>query len=453
MNQPETIKRNKTAKSKYVAKGSYGCVVSPALPNSVNGTWKEYPTNISKLFFRKNNYNSALNKQKRVYNLTKNKGHQIFPYDFKNYKWRNLSNANQKSCIGNSKIRPENDVYPVRMPNLGVDIFTLLKNPDAAKELLKVPIPTLFEQIQKVMEQVHNLNQVQKLNHGDIRETNIMIDPKTGVLTLIDFDFLLPFDEFFQKYRDYGFFGFYNNPPESFIYYFLDLIGEYIEHKMAGMPVPEIYKKLGPVIVNYITKNQSIFRDYIQRQNKFFRDSNGIHLTTNELFNSLLFNIQYIGDYTLEYVVQNQINEINEVIIWYVYRFILSQTIDSYGLGFSFLILISQVYGAEVLRGNAGLQKLAELYGSVGKTYTSEELLIILNSLRELYNEVLLPMIQSNISDRILLEPALETIKTIDVSSLKKNIINSKPITRRNYPALPRSPINNTRKTKRHKTI
>ena len=81
-NSPPPIPHNLA----YVAKGSYGCVIKPALPNRADNSeqWTQYPKYVTKLFFHKNDMKKASKNSKRVYNLLgRNKGHKTHKYNHK----------------------------------------------------------------------------------------------------------------------------------------------------------------------------------------------------------------------------------------------------------------------------------------------------------------------------------------------------------------------------------
>lgn len=201
--------RNKAA---YVAKGGFGCVVKPALDNVVGGVKKSFPGNVSKLFKTENSYNEALAFSNKAYNIMgKNEGQKLSRYE-KKFKGSNLRRATRRGC----KILGDKPLYVVRMKDLGKDIAHI---EDYYKELREVPFLTMMEQIVKLFRQVH-LAYTAGYVHGDIRETNIMANPTTGVLTLIDFDWFMPKGDFFNEYYDA--LGFYSNPPESLVVYELE---------------------------------------------------------------------------------------------------------------------------------------------------------------------------------------------------------------------------------------
>lgn len=183
--------------------GGFGVVFKPALPNTNEaGVLHEYPDNVTKVFIESENRDKILELAPRLDHLIgPDEGHRINTYK-KSYKGRNVSEAIRRKL----RIRESNNIFPIRMPDLGVSIG---KADTKKGDIRKVPIPTIIDQVIKVLKQVQTLQHNGSI-HGDIRETNVMIHPTTGTITIIDFDLLKPANIFRHN-------GMYNNPPESLI--------------------------------------------------------------------------------------------------------------------------------------------------------------------------------------------------------------------------------------------
>ncbi len=194
------------AATRFVSRGSFGCVVEPALPNeNETGTWTQFPRNVSKLFRNRENYNAALQHTRKAQNLMgHNRGHRMNTYRH-NYKTANsLPHHIRKSC----SLEKGEPIWVARMPHLGVSLWEIDYIPNRTK-LRRIPVAIIVQQVWKLLTQVHAIYKAAHI-HGDIRETNIMIDPETGVMTLIDFDWLLPANQYLAEYP----LGYYSNPPE-----------------------------------------------------------------------------------------------------------------------------------------------------------------------------------------------------------------------------------------------
>lgn len=195
-------------KTKYLGKGSFGCVVQPALPNvNESGQWTQYPQNVSKIFRSKNEYNLAMTRTRKAHNIMgKNKGHRLNTYKHKYTTANNLPNNVRKNC----KFEIGEPIHVSKLPYLGISVWDAKDN---IPLLQTIPFSKLVQQIQKLFTQVQSLQKANYI-HGDIRQQNVMIDPKTGDMTIIDFDWLLPYEEFMNSYPP----GFYSNPPESLLF-------------------------------------------------------------------------------------------------------------------------------------------------------------------------------------------------------------------------------------------
>lgn len=227
-----------------LGRGSYGCVVDPALPNlAADGSWTSYPGNVTKLFKDKRNYESAVRKSQVAYNVLGRQENQRFnPYSYNKWKFNKLSAAAKEKCKTSY-----GRAYPLRMPNLGVSLVDAIeKNPDVKAHLASLNPAVIVAECIRMIENVRTIYTAGYI-HGDIRETNVMIHPETGHMALIDFDWLYPIDQFKREYRD-GF-GFYNNPPEA-------LFMHVVRHGMAMR-----WEDIGPEMEDEVNKYFKIHQD------------------------------------------------------------------------------------------------------------------------------------------------------------------------------------------------
>ena len=191
-----------------LGKGSYGCVFEPALSNKNNtNTVREFPGEVTKVFYQKSAYNKAMRNRNILPLLGPNAVYPITGYKRKIVA-SNIARKTRRNCN-----IPYNDgemMYGIHMPNLGISIGSLPRNIIAIDMLRQLPYNTLFSQFRKLMKQILNLRE-RHFVHGDVRETNILIHPEHGNMTLIDFDWLMPWNEFKKTYPG----SFYSCPPES----------------------------------------------------------------------------------------------------------------------------------------------------------------------------------------------------------------------------------------------
>jgi len=295
-NNEDNSDKNKAA---YVAKGSYGCVVKPALENEVEGVKKQYPGDVSKLFKDQDNYDDAIEASDKAYTIMeRNEGHKVHVYS-KKFRASNLRKNTRKACkfLGHQKL------YPVRMKNLGKDIGGL---ETYYKEVRKIPFETVFEQIVKVFHQVYLAHKAGYI-HGDIRQTNIMVDPKTGILTLIDFDWFKPKKDFFYGYQNA--LGFYSNPPESLVYWKLE------ESTISSHAFEE--KQNSYRVANNTLRVQDI--------------------TRSEMADATASNVKYLMEV-------KEIGKVDPSEQYKALQEVLFDTFDSYGLGITMQYFVNIMY-------------------------------------------------------------------------------------------------------------
>jgi serine/threonine protein kinase len=112
-----------------------------------------------------------------------------------------------------SKRVGRDEIFGLRMPHKGVSVKHLIEK-GIIGSLRAVPIQIIMDQVCKLIHQIKHLVASGYI-HGDIRDTNILVDPGTGIFTIIDFDWFDPKATFFSEY--FGNFGFYSNPPETLL--------------------------------------------------------------------------------------------------------------------------------------------------------------------------------------------------------------------------------------------
>ena len=341
---------------KNLGVGGFGCVVEPALPNRIDSGWTNYPKNVSKLYFRSEDAKQAVKKSESLYKFLKNDGHKMMNQSL-TYKGSNISPNLRKKCgFARNSI-----ITATRMPYLGVSIKDL---PPVYKQFHRFPVQTIFSQFLKLIQQVDSLNE-QGYVHGDIRETNIMANPSTGILTLIDFDWLLQKDIFFPKYSEH--LGFYNNPPESLLY-------ENVKY----------YLRRGELVPN---ENPQAIHLYVTHNNMFtFRQYTGKILSSMNVHQANIQNIQ-------------QFSKIRTIEEYYDELF---PSFDSYGLGCTLLEFCRYVYPYNV--------SMKDMFGS---QYSEEEVKIVESYIRRLYDTILLPMIDLHMLSRLTIESAYTRMKQL----------------------------------------
>ncbi len=318
--------------------GTYGFVVKPAIPNKINDKNVKFPNNVTKIFYRKKNYNDLMKKTQKIKNVIgNNKGQRINSYK-KQVTARNLSYDAYDELVKHNLYATRNkNLYAVHMPNLGLDVVSVLDNEYI--KLHKFSFSHILQQIHKLFSQTYNLYKNQYI-HADIRETNVMVNVNTGDFTIIDFDWFDSFDGFYNRYRNN--FGFYNNPPECLL---IDNLDNLI---MLTLNVSEITEdKLKNSIIN-----MNKFREYCNRLFRNFQDYwveveiNEVHELEQKILKDLVNSAKYLFELAdpdnPEYFIKNG-NEIK----FNKKKFVIDNILpyfDNFGLGLTISTLLSFVY-------------------------------------------------------------------------------------------------------------
>lgn len=386
----------------FIGKGSYGCTVKPAFKNKdEKGNWHEYPDNITKLFFKESDQEKAYQSQTRIKELLKNEGLRINKYKFSDFQGVGLPPTIRTQCFG-SKV-PEK-LYPVRLPNLGKDMLTY--NEELISKYRRIPLKTILEQMNKVIQQTATLYK-NGLIHGDLREPNIMINPETGRITMIDFDLLAEKDIFFQGY--FPAFGFYNNPPECLLMDTLHILYNAFENVTMLQQFFNSY-----FLGEKMNKNSKLMK-YMNTHNNMKHTD--VYYANRDFTPQMLFNCFY---YALEKLKKEcravpgmalgvpQINALRKCFFDMVAPYF-----DGYGVAMTFLEFISYVYGRLVFFAYDATTKgqVIEMMRDTrmfdgDKKYSMEETEILFDSLRKFVFEVLMPMNDIYIGRRITIEEA-----------------------------------------------
>lgn len=304
---PNTTRIN-TRDPRYVAHGSYGCVVNPAYPN-INDTGKivEFPNQISKIFKSKRNYDKSMSTAQKVYEFTNAPEHKQYAYR-RTFKIRNISPPLRMACGLNEKHEDEN-IYVMRQKNLGISIHQLKYRPDIINELRRVPLRTILASI------IKTANHIQKWRmegyiHGDIRETNVVIDLH-GNISIIDIDLFETAPRFMYTYKH----SYYSNPPETIAIDDLDIRKNYY---LAGIKLHPIdkdgyaknYNKHWRFGVNDKISNDDIFKIVTNNVNNTLkREAINIGFKNNKEYRAYIY-----GRLAMEYDTWGYAQSIRELL-------------------------------------------------------------------------------------------------------------------------------------------
>lgn len=183
-----------------VPTGAYGLILPPQSIQGID------PAHVTKVFHTKKAYDAFLTKMDMIRAIFQGDPYYLaYPFDhvptLKNVpdQYRHLvSRQFIRNATRNKKVEPHDQpIYAVHMPHLGVDLTHL---PSILGRLRSIPVPIMLTHMYELLEKVAMLWNHGYI-HGDVRTPNIMIQPETGKLTLIDFDWLMDVREFADKYR------------------------------------------------------------------------------------------------------------------------------------------------------------------------------------------------------------------------------------------------------------
>jgi ankyrin repeat protein len=202
---------------KVIGSGGFGAVIMPALPNKNDaGNPQQFGKNtLTKIMLQQKNYTKSLQNAKNIYNKVPSLAIPYTPYEHK-YKESNIQNiqgipgvSKNMATFLQGKAASKDGIYAIRMPNLGSSMADIENSPALLQKVRNMPIDKLCYNVLKLFYIVRNIKDSGYI-HGDIRETNVLWNLDTGVFTIIDFDWLMKKDNFFQRFS-----YFYSHPPEE----------------------------------------------------------------------------------------------------------------------------------------------------------------------------------------------------------------------------------------------
>ena len=357
--------------------GTFGIVIKPALPNRN----VKYPTNVTKIFKEKSNYNKAIKNANNITRKFSKLKTAVSPY-IQSYKIRNLP-LNIKKKVTNFINNSNNDhkLHMMRLENLGVSIADIEKSSEKYRRLRTMPYKKICQEIYSCMAVVKEIYDSGYI-HGDIRETNVLFNFDTSELNIIDFDWLLPFNEFRDEYPIF----FYSHPPECLAIY--------------GRGIT----KSDPIFI--LKKSKEYIKSIYERYEASY-DIYDIDESTNTLI-----------EFSKRPDIALDISNGNLLSVLYKLFDIAKDFIDSYGLALSINDLLFQAWvGTESLIYDKGLAK------NIGGTSTEEEF----NKFNEMrlfmFNELIPNMKHSDYTKRWNIEVSMsktaEKMRALDIDVIE----------------------------------
>lgn len=322
--------------------GAYGVVVSPALENTdETGAPIPFPGMVSKIMVHKNVYEKAFYNSQVIQSSIPELHIPINPYQ-KQFKFQNMSgNVQTKLRQIEPSLQDSSSLYVVRMPDLGVSIHKIIREPQLYRQYRQVPVQTMAAEMLKCMRIVQSIGS-KGMIHGDIRDTNVLLNVYTGTMTIIDFDWFMSQENFLKEYKKP-----YYSFPLDLLYSLKQVSPEYFatvgidgtpflsgREKFANYCLqtpPDVYEQFVKGIVNHLIQPQNAIPDDLYYSYLF--DKNFYHSN---------YKIQCIDGFIQYYeVLNNHKNKKDDIIEAFCNRSV--ETYDSFGLAMTFRLLLNQV--------------------------------------------------------------------------------------------------------------
>lgn len=196
--------------------GGFGAVFTPAFPDDppFEGDSSDF---VTKLFFRDRDYKKAI--ENNAPRLARNVPSLHIPYQAytRKYVGGDLPESlrkeieeylqQQKGDPSCCTISLDSPIHMIRMPKLGTALDLI--DEDTYES---IPLEVRLREIYKVMNVVKAIGDSGYI-HRDIRVPNVLINPTSGTMTIIDFDLLMPMAESHAGRPK----PWYNIPPEALI--------------------------------------------------------------------------------------------------------------------------------------------------------------------------------------------------------------------------------------------
>lgn len=335
--------------------GSYGMVISPALPNTIHGKQYRFPNQVTKLIYLKKTRKNTLNTANTIRREVPELYYNILPYE-RPVTLSNISNPeiktklkeriSKKAHVSVNTLTNNTELYPVRMKDMGYSIGSYydsvyrLPGGDLYKSILRIPFRTILQNMSNLAGIVNTMYE-RGYAHLDIRETNVLVNPNSGELHIIDFDFFMKLSNYYTKYTNI----FYAHPVEEAILKIQDnrdVLETIMMNPIDFTHIPKVlYKKLYKIIEPQCTVLYHGFQPFSGPSVNEFID-----LILREEFIPGLEQFKIFIYTTYGPPTEDNREVYIENYISVMYNNLL-RTIDSYGLGIAlqYLIKIYDYYG------------------------------------------------------------------------------------------------------------
>lgn len=196
-----------------IGQGSYGRVISPALPNQINGKRVNFPGHVTKLYFTEKTYHNAQASSKRIQDIIgKNERLHMEPYQYP-YTAKNLPRNILQGLESTVIQANDQPVYMAHTPHLGYSLVQAVHHPRMIDRMRSMPIGHFLLEVARMFRQTEAMFQ-NGMIHGDITINNILYNPNTHIFSIIDYDLMTDTHTFVEKSLPYRHFTY---PPETFL--------------------------------------------------------------------------------------------------------------------------------------------------------------------------------------------------------------------------------------------
>ena len=369
-----------TSKLSFIAKGTYGCVVSPGITRD-----NKIDTNIetiSKLFINKDAFEEEIENYKIVISFIKsiNKDEPIDKYTVQILNKSKLNKKNRKTLLSDDiltnckkikDLEPKLDIYQIEYENGGISLENLFESVNRTL-IESIDILELLSSFNIVFEFL-NLLAKNKYLHADIKLDNILFDINTNSIKVIDFGLVQHQDKIYS-YEFMEFLKYHKLYPPEYIFtsnYFI-----YPENDESIKYEYFFFMDIFKLYLANIQKKQNINKKIKKIFTNFYKKFEEKYILTTETFTQLskLFNhvkftnlMKYSEENIAEYLdiekelLQNldsmEITETNsnkmlnnyiETICGHSPEQNIKEKIDVYMLGTAFLILLLKIFNSNI---------------------------------------------------------------------------------------------------------
>jgi hypothetical protein len=174
-----------TSNPDVLGKGVYGTVILPGpLNKNKSGRNINYKNRPVKIMTSKNSFNKSVRNAEKIKRFS-NLKYNFVPYE-REFTIKNLPPEVQAK-VGIESYGPEKPVYLAHMPYLGESINKISETPLLKEKYSAIPVYVYMNEILKLFKTIKELNNAGYM-HYDLHPGNILINPDTGEINIIDFD-------------------------------------------------------------------------------------------------------------------------------------------------------------------------------------------------------------------------------------------------------------------------